>query len=103
MVYLDTSVVVAYYIPEPLSVRVQEVYNTDTERAISELVELEFFYTLSSRLRIGDLERRQVERVADLFSTHVQGGLYTLLHLNAGHYQLARALIARFDSAARSA
>jgi len=95
--YLDTSVVVAYYVPEPLSARAQAIYSAQTGPAISELVELEFFAALSLRLRNLDLDRTQAERVATLFLSHLDGGWYTRIHLHAGHYLAARGFIARFD------
>lgn len=95
--YLDTSVVVAYYVPEPLSTPAQAIYNGQTAPAICELVELEFFAALSLRLRLGDLERTQADRVASLFLSHIEGGWYTRIHLHAGHYLAARGFIARFD------
>lgn len=97
MVYLDTSVVVAYYVPEPLSGPVQQTYEGGEALALSELVELEVFSALSLRLRIGDLEREDVERIGSLFLNHLEGEYYTRLHLRAEHYRLARSYIARFD------
>lgn len=97
MPYLDTSVVVAYYVPEALSTRAQSIYTAQSAPTISELVELEFFAALSLRLRTGDLERTQAERVASLFLSHLDGGWYTRIHLHAGHYLAARGFIARFD------
>lgn len=97
MVYLDTSVVVAYYVPEPLSTRVQAIYDALTAPAISELVELEFFAAVSLRLRVGDLERAQVEQIVRLFLRHLQGGWYTRVQLHAGHYRRAQGFIARFE------
>jgi hypothetical protein len=95
--YLDTSVVVAYYVPESLSTRAQAIYTTQTVPAISELVELEFLAALSLRLRTGDLERTQVDRITSLFLSHTEAGWYTRIHLHAGHYLAARGFIARFD------
>ena len=95
--YLDTSVVVAYYLPAPLSTRAQAIYTAQTAPAISELVELEFFAALSLRLRVRNLDRAHGERVASLFLSHVAGGWYTRIHLHAGHYLAARNFIARFD------
>lgn len=88
---------VAYYLPEPLSVRAQAIYSVPRELAISELVELEFFSTLSLLLRTGHLERTQAERAASLFLSHLEGGWYSRIHLHAGHYLAARGFIARFD------
>ena len=41
--YLDTSVVVAYYLPEPLSARAQAIYDVAADPAISDHVELELY------------------------------------------------------------
>ncbi|MPZ14821.1 MAG: PIN domain-containing protein [Chloroflexi bacterium] len=95
--YLDTSVVVAYYLPEPLSARAQEFYAAQTSPAVSELVELEFLAALSQRMRVGDLLRVQAEQVASLFLTHLDGGWYTRIHLHAGHFRSARDFVERFD------
>jgi uncharacterized protein len=95
--YFDTSVVVAYYLPERLSTHVQEIYEYEIGPAVSDLVELELFAALSLRLRLGDLERAQVERVSGLFLRHLADGLYTRIPVNAGHYHTARGFIARFD------
>lgn len=97
MVYLDTSVVVAYYVPEPLSGLAQQMYETEAVLALSKLVELEVFAALSLRLRIGDLELEDVERVANLFVSHLEGDYYNQLELQPEHYRLARSYIARFD------
>lgn len=97
VLYLDTSVVVAYYLPEPLSHQVQTILQTQTRSAISELVEVEMFSALSLRVRTGSLSREHALKVSSLFVSHLRGGLYTRLHVRAGHYRRARELIGRFD------
>lgn len=97
MPYLDTSIVLPYYIHDPFSSDAQDIFTTYLAPAISELVELEFFSALSLRLRTGDMRRAQADRAVALFLSHLEGGFYRRLHLNAGHYIVARELIARFD------
>jgi uncharacterized protein len=96
-VYLDSSVVVAYYVPEPNSAHVQRLYEDLGQPVISELVDLEVVAALSLRCRIGDLERTQARRVVGLFDEHRDAGLYARLNLQANHYRWARDAIARFD------
>ena len=55
MIYLDTSVLVAYYLPERLSALAQQRLLRATNVVISELVQTEFVFALSLRYRIGDL------------------------------------------------
>jgi uncharacterized protein len=95
--YFDTSVIVAYYLPELLSSRVQAIYDAHASPATSELVEVEFFSTLSLRVRVGDLAREQADRVGQLFVSHLDSGLYARIHLTADHYRQARDFLARFD------
>jgi len=95
--YLDSSVVVAYYVPEPSSERVQAFYGSGVALAISELVELEVIAALSLRVRIGDLDRSQARQMVRLFSEHMDAGLYARVHLEVTHYRWAREAISRLD------
>ena len=97
LVYLDTSVVVAYYVPEPTSSRVQALYAASDHPVISELVDVEVIAALSLRCRTGDLERRMARSIVTLFDEHLDAGLYGRLHLQSDHYRWARDVIARFD------
>lgn len=96
-VYLDSSVVVAYYLPEALSPRVQSLYGALDAPVISELVDLEVIAALSLRIRIGDVELAQAQYILHLFDEHLDAGLYTRMHLSQAHYRWARDAIARFD------
>lgn len=95
--YLDSSVVVAYYIPEPSSERVQALYGDIGRAIISELVDLEVAAAVSLRLRIGDLEAAQARQIVTLFDEHREAGLYSMMHLQPDHFRWARAAISRFD------
>lgn len=55
MIYLDTSVLVAYYVPEVLSEQVQQRLLAASIKIVSELVQTEFVAALAQRQRIGDL------------------------------------------------
>ncbi len=101
LIYWDTSALVPYYLPEPLSDRVQALL-LEGEPAISWLVELEFFSMLSRRVRTGELDRGHAERVKSLFLSHVEDGLYRLLPLEATHFRMARDWIGRFDLSLRA-
>jgi len=101
LIYWDTSALVPYYLPERLSDQVQDRLLAD-EPAISWLVEVEFFSTLARRVRTGELDRGQAERVKSLFMSHLEEGFYHRLALEAGHFCMARDWIGRFDLALRA-
>jgi predicted nucleic acid-binding protein len=96
-VYLDSSVVVASYVPERNSDHVQALFQVNNLPVISELVELEVIAAVVLRNRIGDLSRLQSEHILSLFTEHLDAGLYTRLRLQSDHYRWARDAIARFD------
>jgi predicted nucleic acid-binding protein len=96
-IYLDSSVVVSYYVPEPASGRVQLLYEPVENPAISELVDLEVIAALSLRHRIGDLELSHLQRVASLFDEHLAAGLYARVPLQADYVPRPAVVIGRFD------
>jgi uncharacterized protein len=95
--FLDASVVIAYYLEEAYSGRVQETYQRNTDFLLSELVELEIYSTLSRQVRIGRLELDLARQAGVLFDEHLKAALYRRVHLQAAHYRWAREAIARFD------
>ncbi len=97
MNFLDASVVVAYYLEETYSDRVQEIYQRSTDFHLSELVELEVYSTLSRQVRIGRLEFDLARRAGVLFDEHLEAALYRRVRLETAHYRWARGVIARFD------
>ncbi len=102
MIYLDTSVLVAYYVPEPLSDLVQQRLLAASVVIVSELAQTEFVSALALRRRLGDLSLTAAQQVATLFAGHLAQGLYLSLHLNSVVYQQAQTYIQRFDLALKA-
>ena len=97
MIYLDTSVLIAYYIPEALSEKAQQSMLSAPSIVVSELTETEFISALALRQRIGDISLESVQQVSVLFFKHMEDGLYRALHLDTTVFHLARDYIGRFD------
>ena len=95
--YLDSSIVLAYYLEETQSEQAQEIYRTRPDLQISELVDLEVLSSLSRLARVGSIELDDAKSVLALFNAHLRDGLYNRTSLDAGHYRLARDYVARFD------
>lgn len=51
MFYLDTSVLVAYYCPEPLSEQVQNFLSQNIKPAVSFLTQVELFSAVAKKVR----------------------------------------------------
>jgi predicted nucleic acid-binding protein len=90
MVYLDTSVLVAYYYPEPISPLVEKFVRTLSRPGICVLTEVEFASALSRKVRENTLTPEDASRIERLFQSHVEEGLFRRLMIDADHYQPQR-------------
>jgi predicted nucleic acid-binding protein len=102
MVYLDTSVLVAYYYPEPISPLVEKFVRTLSRPSICVLTEVEFASALSRKVRENTLTPEDANRIEKLFQSHVEEGLYRRLMIDADHYQRAKSWILQFVVPLRS-
>jgi len=98
MFYIDTSVIVAYYYPEPLSEKAEAFLMAHLRPAISTLTEVEMFSALSRKIREGQLSRKDAARIVAKFLSHVDAHFYTHLLVEPHHYRLARDWIGLFHT-----
>ncbi len=96
MIYLDTSIVVAYYCPEPLSRRAERLIRAQSRPAVSDLTEVELRSALSRKVRTGELQMADATRIVSRFSNHLEEGLYTRLPLERRHFETAAEWLGRF-------
>lgn len=88
--YIDTSVLVAYYLPEPLSTRAERVLLRGGMPAISPLVELEFASVLARKVRARELAPTGAGTALEQFRMHREQGMYLRLEIGDAHYTQAR-------------
>ena len=96
MTYIDTSVLAAYYCPEPLSGQAQRALHEEDERAISWLVEAELASVLARRVRAREVGPADGHRMLTLFQSHLEQGVYARLAVEAAHFAKAREWLATF-------
>jgi len=97
--YVDTSVLGAYYCPEPLSSAAEAALLRFHEPCISPLTEVEFASLIARKRRMRELGEREAGEVLRLFGQHVADGYYGRLSLGTEHFIRARDLIASMTSA----
>lgn len=102
MAYLDTSVLAAYYCPEPLSARVQDELSRLDSPTLSPLVEFELSSAVSMKVRRGELDLTSANLVLSKFQVHLSEGYYRIIPVGAGEFALARGWISRFDTPLRT-
>jgi predicted nucleic acid-binding protein len=100
--YIDTSLLLPYYCPEPLSRVAERTLRADPHPAVSDLVELEFFSVLARKVRTKGLAAADATRIGDRFLGHLAAGLYRRLAVQRQHYELARTWLARFALSLRA-
>lgn len=102
MYYIDTSVLVAYYCPEPFSEKAESFLTAHPQLAISYLTELELFSAVSRKIREGGMTPEDGNRVTAKFLSHLDNYFYTILPVESHHYKLARDWIGHFSTPLRS-
>ena len=100
--YVDTSVLGAYYCPEPLSSAAEAALLGLREACISPLTEVEFASLIARKRRLRELSARQAAEVLRLFGQHVAEGYFRRLPLGTEHFIRARDLVASMTSALRT-
>ena len=102
MAYIDTSVLVACYCPEPLSKAAEKaVWKNDTP-TLSPLVELEFRSAVAIKLRVREFDKTTANRIVSLFQGHFTAGNYAVVPIGATEYGLARDWIGSFSAPLRA-
>lgn len=91
--YIDTSVLGAYYCPEPSSAVAEEAILRLGTPVISNLSEVEFCSLVAKKCRLNELKKRQAREIIDLFSNHVAEGFFRRVPLTGAHFIKARALL----------
>lgn len=102
MYYLDTSVLVACYLPESMSSKVQKRCAGTDATAISGLSEVEFHSAVARRVRMGDLSRDDALKVLSQFKVHIDDRLYRMAPVEQRDYMLARDWLATFHTPLRT-
>jgi hypothetical protein len=94
LTYIDTSVLIAYYCPEPLSAQAQRALQEQAKPAISWLVELELVSALARKVRARGMRRADARRVLAMFQSHLDREIYSRLAVEALHFGVAREWLA---------
>ena len=102
MIYLDTSVLVSYYCPEPVSSAVEKIILKTKQPAISHLTEVELVSAISKKIREKNLSRFDGEKILEKFQSHITQQLFQWIPVNSEHFRMAKAWIVRFKSPLRT-
>jgi predicted nucleic acid-binding protein len=102
MVYVDTSILVAYYCPEPISDAVEEIIRDLKRPVISRLTEVELISAISRKIRENNLTPSDGSRIVTQFHSHIKNAMFRQLAVDDQHYQIAINWISRFSTPLRT-
>ena len=102
MFYVDTSVIVAYYCPEPLSDKADAFLTSHGQVAVSSLTEVELFSAVARKVRQKEIRQADGKMAAGKFIDHLDRSMYRRIPLEAHHYVLARDWIGLFKASLRT-
>ncbi|GAB6066983.1 hypothetical protein JCM13664_03010 [Methylothermus subterraneus] len=101
--YFDTSALIPYYRPEPLSDQVQALLiQTESQVLISTLTETEFASVLARLVRMSELDASDANLIQAAFQEDGRRGCYYVLDLHREHYHLARDWLLGCDTPLRT-
>ena len=98
MYYVDTSVLVAYYCPEPISETAEKLILSSKRPCISSLTEVELASALARKIRENNLSPDDGNKIFNQFQSHLDQSLYALTVVEDRHYQTAKTWIVQFST-----
>jgi predicted nucleic acid-binding protein len=100
--YIDTSVLVACYVPEMHSEQANRALENSPQRLLSDMTELEMHSALALKRRSGALSELKVRRILDEFGLHVQKHLFQIVRIESGDCRAASGYVDRSRVGLRS-
>ena len=91
--YIDTSVLGAYYCPEPLSLAAESALRDVEVPVISNLTLVEFSSLVSRKRQLKELNAGGASQILGTFSEHVSVGSYQRIAIGAEHFIRAQQLM----------
>ena len=89
MYYIDTSVLVAYYCPEPISEAAERLLQRVETPVISSLTEVELVSAIARKVRGKELSAGDGNRIINQYRSHRKDAILRLISLTEAHFQAA--------------
>ena len=102
MLYIDTSVLAAFYCPERISEQVEEILINTDEPAVSQLTEIELASAVSRKIREKRLSKEDGDKILSIFQTHLEQKSFVYLPIQSKCYTNAKKWIVQFDTPLRT-
>lgn len=91
--YIDTSVLGAYYCPEPLSMAAEKILLSIDTALISMLTEVELMSVIAKKKRAGDFGDAKAKKIIAQFEKQLSDGHYQIAAITSKHYVEAKEIL----------
>ena len=102
MAYIDTSALVTYYCPEPMSDKIERAVLSIVQPHISYLTDVEIASAIARKVRCQEITPTDGHQILNLYQNHVDKRFYRWLPLDLKNFQVARSWISQFKIALRT-
>ncbi|MDZ7718361.1 MAG: type II toxin-antitoxin system VapC family toxin [Balneolaceae bacterium] len=100
--YIDTSCLVAYYLPEEKSQLVQEKIQSTNEVIISQITDIEMLSAVKKKERMNEISSRDADNAFQLFKNHRDNGLFRVIELTPAIFKSAEFVLQASSTALRT-
>ncbi|MBF0468654.1 MAG: type II toxin-antitoxin system VapC family toxin [Desulfamplus sp.] len=102
MLYIDTSVLVAYYCPESMSDQVEGILINADNPAVSQLTEIEIASAIARKIREHAFSKEDGYNILSLFQKHIDQKSFIYIPIQTKHYAIAKNWLTQFNTPLRS-
>lgn len=100
--YIDTSCLVAYYLPEQKSSLVQEKIHSADQVVISLLTDIEMLSAIRKKERMRDISTKDTDEVFRLYKSHRDTGLFKVVDLTPTVFKASEFILQSTSTALRT-
>lgn len=91
--YIDTSCLVAYYLPEERSSLVQEKIQAEDQILVSLLTDIEMLSAIKKKERMRDIKPKDADEVFRLYKNHRENGYYKVAELTPAVFKASEFIL----------
>jgi uncharacterized protein with PIN domain len=100
--YIDTSCLVAFYVPEKNTPRVDKLIRNSDRLFISAITKVEFLSALNKKVRMELFSQKEARIVFTKFEEHLSKGFFSQININADHFMFATEILLQTNTALRT-
>lgn len=100
--YIDTSCLAAYYLPEDSSDHVQHIIRSSEDISISYLTKIEMLSAIRKKQRMDELSAEDGSKAYKLFKGHIRNRLYDVVEISPSVFRESEFILQKSNEPLRT-